>query len=78
MENPIKDNRIVNDYTFARRFKGFLEGVEPGCMMGAEELDYLRRVADKLLQYQLHTCPDDEKKYHENNEKEINWNSLGG
>ena len=66
MKNPIKDNRIVSDRTFARRFKSFLKDVEPNCAMGAEELDYLKAVAEELLTYQLHTCPEEEKSYHEN------------
>lgn len=28
MDNPIKDNRIVNDITFATRLRSFLDGVE--------------------------------------------------
>lgn len=66
MENPIKDNRIVSDKTFARRFKSFLKDVEPNCAMGAEELDYLKIVSEELLAYQLHTCPEEEVPYHEN------------
>lgn len=66
MKNPIKDNRVVSDRTFARRFKSFLKDVEPNCAMGAEELDYLKTVADELLAYQLHTCPEEERPYHKN------------
>lgn len=65
MKNPIKDNRVVNDRTFARRFKSFLKDVEPNCAMGAEELDYLKTVAEELLAYQLHTCSEEERPYHE-------------
>lgn len=61
MENPIKGNRIVSDKTFARRLIGHLEGTQANCAMGQEELEYLLRVAEKLLAYQLETCPDDEK-----------------
>lgn len=66
MKNIIKDNRIISDITFARRFKSFLEDVSPNCPAGEEELNYLKSVADKLLKYQIHTCPKDEVKYHEN------------
>lgn len=66
MESPIKDNRIVNDKTFARRLVGHLKGMRGACAMGEEEIEYLQRVADKLLKYQVETCPDDERRYHEN------------
>lgn len=72
MENPIKDNRIVNDITFARRLKRHLESTTVNCVMGQEELDYLNSVVDKLLKYQLYTCPDDEMWYHENCGYEFN------
>ena len=73
MENPIKANRIVNDNTFARRLKGHLDQTQAGCAMGQEDLEYLRRVADKLLQWQIETCPYDEKPYHQNCDKELKW-----
>jgi hypothetical protein len=72
MENPIKDNRIVNDITFARRLKSHLKGMRGGCAMGEEEIEYLQRVADKLLKYQIATCPNDEKWYHNNCDKSLN------
>jgi hypothetical protein len=67
MENPIIDNRIVNDKTFAVRFKSFLNGIQANDMVGEEELDYLKYVADKLVTYQLATVEtDEEKAYFEN------------
>ena len=66
MENPIKENRIVNDYTFARRFKSFLSDIQVNDQMGYEEKEYLLYVAEKLLKYQLKTCPVSEKSYHLN------------
>ena len=66
MENPIKENRIVNDYTFARRFKSFLSDIQVNDQMGYEEKEYLLSVAEKLLKYQLKTCPESEKSYHLN------------
>lgn len=66
MENPIKDNRIVNDRTFATRFKSHLEGMRASCAAADEEIQYLKKVADKLLKYQLHTSPDSEIPYHSN------------
>jgi hypothetical protein len=73
MENPIKENRIVNDKTFARRLKSHLKGVRANCAAGEEEIEYLQRIADKLLNYQLETCPEEEKAYHENCDKNIKW-----
>lgn len=68
MKNPIIDNRIVNDITFATRLKRFMSDVEANCAMGQEELDYIKNVADELLQYQIDTCPKDssENIYHLN------------
>ena len=66
MENPIKENRIVNDYTFARRLKSFLYDIKVNDQMGYEEKEYLLSVADKLIKYQLKTCPESEKSYHLN------------
>lgn len=50
--NPIKDNRIVSDVTFAIRFKHFLDKIQPHDPCSEEELDYLKLVADRLLNYQ--------------------------
>ena len=64
MENPIKDNRIVNDKTFAIRFKSFIEEVKVCDMPSEEEKEYLLMVADKLLKYQFETATEEnEKKY---------------
>lgn len=75
MENPIKDNRIVSDRTFARRLRTHLKSVTANCAMGDEEVDYLKRVADSLLEYQMETCPDDERRYHENCDGKIDWDA---
>lgn len=58
LRNPIKDNRIVSDFTFATRLKHFLEDIEVCDAMGSEELDYFKHVADLLLEWQLKTCSD--------------------
>lgn len=71
MDNPIKDNRIVNDITFATRFRSFLDGIQVCDAMSDEELDYLRMVADKLVAYQRATCPEEEEWYFENIGKPI-------
>jgi hypothetical protein len=60
--NPIKDNRIVSNYTFAVRFKQFLEWIpKEWCMSQQhyyEEYEYMNIVADNLLNYQIQTVSD--------------------
>lgn len=64
MENPIKENRLVNDQTFAIRLKSFIDNVEVCDLPGEEEKEYLLQVADKLINYQCVTVSDNyEKEY---------------
>jgi len=63
--NPIKDNRIILSKTFAIRFKQFLEWVpaywitsQPHYM---EEFEFMDKVADYLLNYQIQTVTDEEE-----------------
>ena len=56
IENPIKDNRIVSDNTFALRFCGFLDNISVADACSEDELNYLKRVAIKLLTYQYQTA----------------------
>lgn len=64
MENPIKENRLVNDYIFAIRLKSFIDNVEVCDLPGEEEKEYLLQVADKLINYQCVTVSDNyEKEY---------------
>ena len=58
MENPIKDNRIVSDTTFALRLKNFIENVTVCDQPSEEEKEYLLMVAYKLLTYQEATATD--------------------
>ena len=58
MKNPIKDNRIVNDTTFALRFKNFIQNVNVCDQPSEEEKDYLLMVADRLLRFQIETATD--------------------
>ena len=58
MDNPIKDNRIVNDTTFALRLKNFIENVNVCDQPSEEEKDYLLMVADRLLRFQVGTATD--------------------
>lgn len=63
-ENPIIDNRIVNDYTFALRLKNFISNVEVNDLPSEEEKGYLLHVADKLIRYQkLTVMTKSEKEY---------------
>lgn len=58
MKNPIKDNRIVNDTTFALRFKNFIQNVNVCDQPSEEEKNYLLMVADSLLRFQVGTATD--------------------
>ncbi len=66
---PFIDGRLLNDQTFAIRFKHFLEDIQVCDACGEEELEYMNAVADKLLQYQkLTVIPNsDEERYLKNN-----------
>jgi hypothetical protein len=61
--NPIKDNRIVDSYTFAVRFKQFLDWIPKNFYMSGphilEEYEYMKDVADSLLKYQIQTVTED-------------------
>ena len=58
--NPIKDNRIVDSYTFAVRFKQFLDWIPKEFYMSGphilEEYEYMQAVSDQLLKYQIQTA----------------------
>lgn len=62
MENPIKDNRIVNDTTFAIRLKLFIDNVDVCDCASEEEKEYIQRVAVKLIKYQVETATDKKEK----------------
>lgn len=72
MENPIKDNRIVSDHTFAMRLYSFIERTEVNDAMSYEEKEYLQSVAKELLKYQIETGPESEKWYFNNIQDQIN------
>ena len=57
--NPIKNNRLVNDKTFAIRFKNFIETVTLNDACSFEEKEYLLSVANQLLKYQIQTATDE-------------------
>ena len=64
MENPIKENRYVNDITFATRLKSFIE--HTGKNYGSsdflidEEWEYLLSVATKLVNWQRENMTEEE------------------
>ena len=61
--NPIKDNRIVDSFTFAVRFKQFLDWIPENFYMSGphilEEYEYMKDIADSLLKYQIQTVTED-------------------
>jgi len=63
--NPIKDNRIILSKTFAIRFKQFLEWVPVHWITSQpiymEEFEFMDKVADYLLNYQIQTVTDEEE-----------------
>ena len=66
--NPIKNNRIIDSYTFAVRFNQFLEWIPKEWWMSQphyyEEFEYMKWVAESLLKYQIQTaCDENEIKY---------------
>ena len=56
MTSPIKDNRIVNDMTFAVRLFHFLQDIEVNDLMSYEEKEYLLGAAKALYDYQVETA----------------------
>jgi hypothetical protein len=56
--NPIKDNRIVSDRTFAVRFKNFIKDTMVNDACSSDEKEYLLNVANRLLNYQIDTAID--------------------
>lgn len=65
MNNPIKNNRIVSDETFAIRFKQFLEWIPEKWWKSqphyCEEYEYMMDVANHLLKYQIKTATNEEE-----------------
>jgi len=59
MDNPIKENRIVKDITFATRLLGFAEDVSVADACSEDEKEYLVRYATSLLRYQVKTAVDE-------------------
>lgn len=58
MKNPIKENRIVKDMTFAIRLLNFAKSVTPLDACSEEERDSMISYATELLKYQIETVSD--------------------
>jgi hypothetical protein len=58
MKNIIKDNRIINDYTFAKRFLSFVEGIQVVDACSYDEKEAMLNTAKRLLKYQCKTATD--------------------
>jgi hypothetical protein len=62
LDNPIKDNRLVCDYTFAVRFNQFLDWIPKDWWMSQphyyEEFNSMKSYAQNLLRYQIYTATD--------------------
>ena len=54
--NPIKDNRIVCDFSFAKRFLSFAESVQVSDACNYDEKESMIHYAKTLLQYQCRTA----------------------
>ena len=61
--NPIINNRIVGSYTFAVRFKQFLDWIPKEFYMSGphilEEYEYMQAISDSLLKYQIQTATNE-------------------
>jgi len=67
MINPIKNNRIINDITFAIRLRDFIKSTDICDAISEEEKEYLLRISEDLLHYQIETATEDtELKYLKN------------
>ena len=70
MENPIKENRYVNDITFATRLKSFIEHTGKthgsGDFLIDEEWEYLLNVANKLVNWQKENVTEEDFNYFKN------------
>lgn len=62
MTNPIIDNRIVSDKTFAVRLYKFVDSVDVADMAGEEEKEYILGVAKRLIAHQKATITIDAEK----------------
>lgn len=59
--NPIKNNRIISDKTFAIRFKEFIKNVTVNDACSFDEKEYFLNIANQLLKYQIQTVTNEEE-----------------
>jgi hypothetical protein len=59
MDNPIKENRIVKDITFATRLLGFAEDVSVADACSEDEKESMISYATQLLKHQVKTAVDE-------------------
>ena len=58
MKNPIKDNRIVKDHTFALRLLSFALDTQCGDACAEDEKESMISYSSSLLKYQIETATD--------------------
>ncbi len=58
MENPIKENRIVKDKTFALRFLNFALDANSVNACSEDEIESMISYSTSLLKYQIETATD--------------------
>ena len=64
MENPIKNNRLVKDKTFALRLLSFAFDIQCSDACSEDEKESMVSYSTTLLKYQMETATDiDEVKY---------------
>lgn len=56
MENPIKENRLVCDYSFAKRLLSFAKQITTSDAYSYDEKESFISYAEKLLKYQCVTA----------------------
>lgn len=71
MKNPIIDNRIVSNQTFAIRFRNFIRDTQVNDAASDEEKCYLLNIAQSLLNYQIETATDESELRYLDNIKDL-------
>ena len=61
MKNPIKENRIVSNFTFAVRLKSFFKSVTLASAWLEDEKEAMLNTVNELLNYQIETVTDKEE-----------------
>lgn len=61
MENPIKDNRIISNPTFAIRLLHFIERIKVNDPASEEEKQMIINITEQLIRYQCKTVTDNDE-----------------